>query len=278
MMALQSFMEGLAARLLAQVPTSMISVGPLEPYYVSEIPAVTISLSRLSHNSVGVGGNPRNLARGALALELVLDLANPVVVFPDETVTLLAADRLSVQVPHQPLVDVNGSRPEYLGANDLQVDLDGAGMEVVATPPGNNQCRLASADGMLEFASPLPSGGNLRVHYLLGAWEVATSKFTGIVTLRIYASGAADTERLSMEVATVLSWKPQDIISGLTKLIPLEWGPVVRAGRPAGQTKVRSLCYEFAFDHEQPIINTGGGPIRAIDVRSTMGPEQFLIT
>jgi len=275
--ALQTLISSLAQFLDARVTTGLTTVGPVQPYVVAELPAVTITLAKLTCSMVGVGGNPSNLLSGALRVELDLDLTNPVITFPgNETVNLLAADRLSLHMPHSPLVDRDGATPEYLAGDDLTVDLNGTPLAVVQDVPGAGQCRLAPADGTLEFGVSLPVTGTLMLQYFIGQWEAETTRCAGLLQLDIFASSGADTEQLSNEVSLALAGNPQTIAKGLTRLSPVRWGAIQRPKYPKGQTMARTLQYGFTFDHEQPKISTGGGPIRIID--TAMGPEQFFIT
>ncbi len=278
MIALQYFINSLGLFLNNQVATPLTSVGPALPIVVAELPAVTISMQELTCGRVGVGGNPSNLVQGSLQVALTLDLSDPVVNFPDETVNLLAEDRRNIQIPHQPLVDTNGSSPEFLGQDDVSVLLEGAPVTVVQEEPENAQCRLTTATGNLEFGMALPVTGELVITYRIGQWEAETTRCTGMLQIDIFASGIADTDLLSNQVSLALSSRPQNIMQGLTRLSPVAWGAIEKAGIPRGHTRLRTLRYSFTFDHEQPVISTGGGPIRTIDVWSAMGPEQFLIT
>ena len=277
MIALQTLISSLAQFLDAQVTTGLTTVGPVHPYLVAELPAVTMTLTDLSCTRVGVGGNPSNLVKGALLMELSLDLANPVITFPDsESVNLLAADRLSLRMPHTPLVDRDGATPEYLSGDDLTVALNGTPFTVVPSEPVAGECRLAPTGGILEFGEPLADTGTLAVQYRVGQWEAETTRCTGLLQMDIFASGAEGTEQLSNEVSLALAGNPQTIAKGLTRLTPVRWGAIVRSTYPKGHTMARTLQYGFTFDHEQPRISTGGGPIRIID--TAMGPEQFFIT
>jgi hypothetical protein len=279
MIALQTFINSLGQFIDNQVATSLTTVGAVRPYVVAELPAVTFSLGDLSCGTVGVGGNPSNLITGALQVELNLDLADPVITFPgNDTVNLLAADRLSLQMPHSPLVDRDGATPEFLSAADLTVTRNETPFSVVQTLPGAGQCRLGTAGGLLEFGGPLPATGNLVVRYHIGQWEAETTRCTGLLQVDIFSTGATNTERLSNEVSLALASNPRTIAKGLTRLTPVSWGAIERPDAPRGNTMARTLQYGFTFDHEQPIISTGGGPIRIIDVWSGMGPEQFFIT
>ncbi len=278
MIALQFFIDSLAHYLDEQTAIPLTSVGAVRPKVVAELPAITLSLAELSCGTAGVGGNPSNLVTGSMELALTLDLANPVVRFPDETVNLLDDERRTLQIPHQPLVDRNGFSPAFLGGDDITVTLDSAIMSVVPTPPVNGQCRLSGATGQMEFGTALPATGSLAIFYRIGQWEAETTRCSGLLQIEIFASGPEATGQLTNDVSLALSARPQSILPGLSRFSPVAWGSIHAAGIPRGNTMLRTLGYRFTFDHEQPVISTGGGPIRTIDVRSAMGPEQFIIT
>ncbi len=278
MIALQSFINKLSVFLDDHITTSSPEVGAARPSAEAEVPAVTLSMTELICTTVGVGGNPSNLVHGSMPLSLSLDLKNPVMTFPDsETVNLLSEDRKGLQIPHQPLVDINGSSPEYLHQNDISVNIDSDNVPVTQTIPGPGQCRLNGTTGILEFGTALGATGSLLVQYRIGQWEAETTRCTGLLQVDIFEIGKTKTADLSDGVAIALSQKPQDIMGGLTKLSPVTWGAIERPATPIGNTMLRTLSYSFIFDHEQPVLSTGGGPIRVIDVRSEMGPEHFLI-
>ncbi len=279
MIALQYFINSLAVFLDDAVETTLTTVGAVRPSKVSELPAVTLSMAELTCAKVGVGGNPSNLVHGSMQIALTLDLADPVILFPDnEAVNLLSEDRITVQIPHQPLVDLNGASPEFLDQSDITATLDDTAVTVVPTPPQNGQCRLHTATGIMEFGAALPATGQLVILYRIGQWEAETTRCSGLLQVDVFASGAADTEQLSNDIAVALSRKPHNIMRGLTRLSPVTWGAIETPAAPKGNTMLRTLRYNFTFDHEQPVISTGGGPIRIIDVWSAMGPEQFFIT
>ena len=242
MIALQYFVNSLALFLEGQVTTSLSTVGVVRPNTVTEVPAVTLSLAELKCSKVGVGGNPSNLVKGSMQISLSVDPANPVVVFPDnEAVNLLSNDRTTLQVPHQPLVDRNGSRPEFLEQSDLTVTIDGTGVIVVQTPPLEGECRLNTLTGSLEFGEALPLIGALVILYRIGQWEAETTRCSGLLQVDIYATGAVDTEQLSNEVLLALSSKTQNIMKGLTRLSPVTWGAIEKPAAPGGQTRLRTL-------------------------------------
>ncbi len=279
MIALQSFINNLSVFLDNRITSAEPTVGAVRPNAESDVPAVTLSMTELTCTTVGVGGNPSSLVKGSMPISLTLDLANPVVEFPDsETVNLLSENRKTLQIPHQPLVDINGSSPAYLHTEDISVTVDTIKMPVTQTVPDPGQCRLSGATGIMEFGTMLGTSGQLVAVYRIGQWEAETTRCTGLVQVDIFEKEKTKTEQLSNEVAIALSQKPQDIMGGLTKLSPVKWGAVERPATPIGNTMCRTLCYNFIFDHEQPVLSTGGGPIRVIDVTSTMGPEHFLIT
>ena len=53
--------------------------------------------------------------------------------------------------------------------------------------------------------------------------------------------------------------------------------PAFAAAAPPAAGFVQVLTWRFAVEREDPLITTGGGPIRRIDVQSGPGPETFAI-
>lgn len=278
MIALQSFLDNLRGFLGEGITTSQPTVGTVLPHAAEEIPAVTLSMSQLDCATVGVGGSPGKMVQGVMPVSLTLDLANPVITFPgNETVNLLSEDRMNLQIPHHPLVDNDGSSPEYLQQSDVSVTVDAVDLAVTQTEPESGQCRLSGTTGVMELGTPLGVSGELIVFYRIGQWETQITRCSGLLQVDVFGQDTTATESLSNEVAALLSQNLQEIMNGLTRLSPVTWGAIEKPAVPKGNTMRRTLCYSFNFDHEQSVLGTGGGPIRVIDVSSEMGPEQFLI-
>ncbi|MBI3349275.1 MAG: hypothetical protein HY020_18950 [Burkholderiales bacterium] len=239
-------------------------------------PAVVLSIVGSQETPPGVGGAPRTLAHGALALTATIDLQSPVLVFPDETVSLLSNDRTSLQLPHAPLVNADGSSVTPLGAADLSVRLNGAPFTIVAIAPAGLQLWPDRVTGKLLFGSPLPAAGTLEAIYRVGEWAVETTRFAGGLSAAIRADTAADADALARQVAGALSRTRSRRMAGLMELGACGFGAIDAAPPPTGGF-VQILSWRFAVEREEPIVITGGGPIRRIDVHSGTGPEDFSI-
>lgn len=278
MIALQFFLDNLTGFLGDGITTFQTTVGAVLPHVVEEVPAVTLSMTQLDCATVGVGGNPGKMVQGVMPVSLTLDLANPVITFPgNETVKLLSEDRKNLQIPHHPLVDTDGSSPEYLQQSDVSVTVGAVDLAVTQTVPESGQCRLSGTTGVMELGTPLGTSGELVVFYRIGQWEAQITRCSGRLQVDVFGQDTTATELLSNEVAALLSQNPREIMNGLTRLSPVKWGAIEKPVAPKGNTMRRTLCYSFTFDHEQSVLGTGGGPIRVIDVNSEMGPEHFLI-
>ncbi|MGI6655686.1 MAG: hypothetical protein ACOX5Z_02450 [Desulfobulbus sp.] len=280
----QALIDNLAAVLRAEAATPLALSGPVRPSRTDELPALTLSLPELDCAPPGVGGNPPGMVRGVMALQLSLDLAQPTTTFADgETVHLLADDRRSLHLPHQPLVSRHGDSPDTLGPEDCTVRIDSEALAVVREAPGAGQCRLRTAEGLLVFGEPLPPAGTLTIDYQLGQWAVSVSRCSGLLRIEVFAEDAPAVERLSNAVGRVLA-RPEPLLPGLIRLTPAAWGAIDRPVAPPDEAMRRTLQYRFTYEHQQPVIGTGGGPIRVIEVRSfgpgtgTVLPEQYSIT
>ena len=263
------FTGHLAAVLPAPLPSLGSDAGAARP-------AVVLSIVDAAETPPGVGAAPRTLAQGALALTVAIDLASPVLVFPDESVPLLSDDRLTLQLPHTPLVNADGSSATPLGAADIAVSLDAQPLTVVAVAPAATQVLPDRVTGRLRFGSPLPAVGTVHATYRVGEWAVETSRFAGGLSAAICADTAADAALLARHVATALSRPLSRGLAGLIELAATGFGAVAAAAPPAAGF-VQVLTWRFAVEREEALITTGGGPIRRIDVQSGPGPETFAI-
>lgn len=237
-------------------------------------PAVVLSIADALETPPGVGGAPRTLAQGALPLQAAIDLAAPLLVFPDETVNLLSADRRTLQLPHAPLVNADGSTATPLAAADLTVRLDGAPLAVVAGAPAAGQVQPERQTGQLRFGTALPPAGRIDAAYHLGEWAVETTRFAGSLQASVRTDTAAAAGTLARQVAGALARARVRPLAGLVELAAAGFGAIESA--PAGGF-VQTLSWRFAVEREEPQVITGGGPIRRIDVHSGTGPEDFSI-
>src|SRR5262249_6539090 len=103
-MALATLLDALRTHLQGVLSPAPALVAGAYPAVAAELPAVTVSFASVSERLRGLARLPAPTQTGALRVDTTLDLANPVVVFPDETVRLLSTDRRTVQLVHGPIV------------------------------------------------------------------------------------------------------------------------------------------------------------------------------
>jgi hypothetical protein len=216
--------------------------------------------------------------RGALQVEQSFDLADPVLTFPGESVSVVSADRRTVIVPNGPLVRADGVAEHPFGPQDLRFAVDGATFAPVAGTPGPQEVQVDPVAGELRVADPLPAGGTLALRYFVGEWEVSTLRYGGSLSLAIFGAQPGDVDALSRQIDTALRTAPEGRVNGLALLSATAWGPIA-GGLPApGEALRRELRYRFDFELIEPRLQTAGGPIETIAVASSLGPETFDVT
>jgi hypothetical protein len=251
-------------------------VDDVQPTAAAELPSVTVGLDEVTQQVAGVGRIPRGTRAGALPLTLDVDLARPSIdLGGGETLLLVPANRLSLVLPHGPLVRADGTDGADSGAfaaADLLVR-DATGVwDVVAGTPSGRQVRPDVDAGILRFGTALGATGTLHVEYRIGRWDVVVSRHQGVCELRVAAEAAA-LPALVRRVAGELA-RPHPSM----RLVPTGWGSAGEApsgGLPA-KTRVQVLRYRFDAEVEQPLLGTGGGVIR--DVAATAHADENGIT
>lgn len=281
-MLLYRLVDAVVTHLDARLPAAT-QVGSTMPRLVAEIPAVVLSLADAQPLGSGVGGRPRGEVRGALAVQAVIDLADPVWHFPDgESVPLLSADRRSLQLPWGALVDADGGDAGPLAPESLTLRRGALRYALVEAAPGPNQVRVDRASGLAVFGAPLPGSGSLSAEAFVGRWEVETVRFTATLQATLFASGAAALELLSRQVADAMS--PVSVaahLPGLSQVLPTGWSAMAPPEQPRGNTLARTLAWQCRYEYEVPSIPTAGGPIRGVAVvltpRPGAAPEPFTV-
>lgn len=250
-------------------------IGDGYPVTASQLPAVVVSLAEVRERLQGIGRLPAPTLTGALRVDTSLDLANPVVTFPDEVVRLLSPDRKTVQLAHGPLVRADGTTTGTWGPGDIRVVRGATTFIPVLGPPTAGRVQVDPDLGVLRFPSPLPTSGTLELGYFVGEWEVRTARYQGVLSVETFARDLPGVNALSRQVAAVLD---EPAILGLQQLSPASWGP---AGVPDDQranSRSRALTYRFDYELIEPKLATGGGLIATVSVDSTPGPEHFDMT
>lgn len=264
---LDAFASHLAARLTG------VAVGVEPPALPASLPALVLSLDDCTRLSAGVGGQPRGRATGALPVEAAVDLAAPVLAFPDEVVELLSPDRRQLTLPHSPLVDADGSADGPLtDPADARLRLGATEFTPVAGAPGAGQVRIERASGRCIFGEPLPATGTLVARYHLGDWDVETLHASGRLEVLCLASDSAGVDDLSRRVSAALA---RGAFTGLGQCDGERWQAIAPAATPAN-ARARLIALRFRVELEAPLVGTGGGPIRtvAVDARLPAGAGQ----
>jgi hypothetical protein len=277
-MPIADFIEAVRSHLAAALePLPML--GTALPVDAAELPAVVLSVPSVRPGPVGVGRSAQLLSTGALQIRTTIDLAHPELVFPDATVHLLSADRKTLQLPHSPLVRADGSPPP-LQDGDVTLALGGTSFGLVNGVPAAGQFRPDPVTGILTFAAPLPASGSLQLQYSIGTWEVRTSRYQGILQVDVFASSPGGVEALCQQVIGAVGPERTGSIAGLGSLLTASWGAIAPSGLvPAGAARIRTMTFSFDYEHEEPIVTTGGGPITdiVVDVKAAdaASPERM---
>lgn len=267
-MLLHRLTDAVRSYLVSALPVGS-KVGSVLPRVVADLPAVVLSVVEAEPLGAGVGGKPRGLSTGALPLQVAIDLANPVLQFPDETVPLVSADRRTLQLPHSPLVNADGGDAGPLPAGAVVLRRGALTYTLVAANPIGNQVRVDRVTGIAVFGNALPATGSLQASYFVGQWESDAVRFTAVLQADVYATGDGALDALSRQVAQAMA---SHTVVGLGQLTPQSWGAMAPPGTPAGNTLRRQLAWRCRYEYDDPRVITGGGPIRGIAVSLTPSP------
>ena len=259
-MTLGRVIDAIAERLTASLPAA-IAVGDSGPAALADLPLVSLSIEHAERRLVGVGSIPRGTSHGALPVDVVIDLANPVLQLGGgETLTLLSGDRRTVTVPHGPLVRRHGTEQSPFEPGDV-VATDPNPFTVVGGTPVGRQVRVDPEQGTLLFGVALALTGELRVRYHVGQWDTVTTRYQGVLAVAAIAADTAGTSQLARDVAAVL-----DRADGSVRLVPTAWrtSDALAIGDDVARRQV--LEYRFDAEIEDPLITTSGGVIATVAV------------
>lgn len=243
------------------------AVGVARPSTAGELPAVTLSLPEVEPTMASVGRQPAPTQTGALRVERALDLADPALDFDGERVTLLSADRLTLQLPHGPVVRADGIGEAPFTVADLTIRLGGTTFTPVTGTPAAGQCRPDPDTGVVTFAGPLPATGVLQLGYFVGQWEVHAERYAGSLLVESFAGSVAAVQTLSNQVVAALH-RPVGVVDGLRRLDPAAVGAIAPSG--VGNSRTRAFTFRFDFEAIDVVLPTGGGPIGRVAVDSEM--------
>ena len=273
-MGLSALTDAVAAYLSRSVVPAPALVGAAYPNTTNDLPAVVVSLIGITEPMRGIGAMPAASVTGALAVTTNVDLANPVATFPDEIVNLLAPDRLTLTLPHGPLVAADGTTTTF-GASDLQATLGATSFEVVDAAPSAGQVRPDPDLGALRFGAALPLTGTLVVAYFVGEWEVRTERYQGTLLVETFATDAPGVDTLSQAVERALVAPTGTPLAGLQRIVQTSWDATEAAVPNRAGARGRALGFAFDYELVEPDIGTGGGLISTVSVNSTLGAEHF---
>jgi hypothetical protein len=266
-MSLGAVIDSLGTFLLDAVTPRPAMAGGMAPNDADELPALTLSFQDASRILIGVGRIPRPPRTGALRVTRSINLEDPVLRHPGEPdVTLLSSDRMTLQLPHAPLVTADGSDVVPLAADDLEATLGETTFTVVNAPPSATEVRPAAVTGILTFGAPLPATGVLQLGYFIGQWTVHSARYQGILIVDVYAASSADAHTLSQSVDRALLGEPPGSPPGLRKISPQSWGSVVAAAAPLEDARRRTLTYRIDVETEEAVVPTAGGLITRVRV------------
>ena len=271
-MGLAAVTDALAAYLESAVSPAPALVGSTYPAAVGDLPAVVVSFGEVVQKLASVGRLPAPSESGALRVTTTVDLADPVAAFPDATVLLLSNDRLTLTLPHGPLVAADGTATTF-GPGDVDVTVGASTFTVVGGTPATGQVQPDPDLGVLHFGAALPATGTLTAEYFIGEWEVRVERYSGTLLVETFATDADGVETLSRSVETALLDPPGAPLGGLRQVDPTSWQAIDEAGTGRAHARGRALGFAFDFELVQPQLGTGGGLISTVSVSSTVTPE-----
>src|SRR5262249_16436323 len=219
LMGLAALTDAFATYLESALEPAPALVGATYPATGGELPAVVLSVTGVQQQLRGIGRLPAPSVTGALPVTNRIDLANPVATFPDAVVPLLSNDRLTLTLPHGPLVAADGTTTTF-GTADLHVTVDATTFAVVDTAPGAGRGEPDPDLGVLHFGAPLPATGTLNVSYFIGEWEVRTERYQGTVLVEVFATDDAGADSLSRAVEIALLEPTGGGPTGLNEIQP----------------------------------------------------------
>jgi hypothetical protein len=273
-MGLAALTDAVVAYLSASIVPAPALVGATYPTVTTDLPAVVVSFTGITEPMRGIGTVPAANLTGALAVTTNVDLTTPVATFPDEIVNLLSGDRLTLTLPHGPLVAADGTTTTF-GAADVQATLGATTFEVVDAAPTPGQVRPDPNVGTLQFGAPLPSTGTLVVAYFIGEWEVQTERYQGVLLVETFGTDAPAVDVLSRAVETALVAPAGAPLAGLQRIVQTSWEPTEAASPSRAGARGRALGFGFDYELVEPNIGAGGGLISTVSVNSTLGAEHF---
>lgn len=264
-MAALAFIQQIQSYYSASPSLSSASIGVALPRLTADLPNISLALNNLQIPSIGLGQHTE-VVSGALGVETVIDLAQPILESADGSVTLITADRLLATLLHGGLVDQDGTDTP-LQASDIQVSINEVPLVLNQTSPSPGQFAVSAINGQVQFGEALPASGTLRVSYFIGQWQRIIQQLSGELRLQIMSANLAEAENLSNDVVS-LSTNAAEQIGGLSSLHLNQLSEINNQSFDNGVAYYRTAVWHFMFEN---IINqpeSSGGIIQSIVLRT----------
>jgi len=265
-MSLSVLVDMVRERLTQAAVPGLPPVDALAPAASGDVPRVTVSVDDAVPGFRGLGQAPAPPQRGALRVDVALDLADPVLHLGGEDVPLLSTNRRVLQLPHGAVVREAGDDLPPFTATDLSVRRGATTFAPVHQAPAAGQVQLDIPSGALTFPSPLAATGTLELGYFVGLWEVRVERFTATVHLDVAHDDADEHAALTAAVEDALAADQWPAGSGVRSIEQTSVSAAtVIAGLPAAN-RTRRLSFHVDVERIDPVIRTSGGPITSIEV------------
>lgn len=235
--------------------------GGAEPVTDTDLPAVVLSLSEIVAGQSGLGTQLGGPVTGALPTTQTVDLADPLVVVPGGSVTLLSADRMTLLLPVGGLVRADGTTTVPWGPQDIQVSVAGTPVVVVMTTPAAGQVQLV-ATGQLVFPAPLPATGTVVASYYVGTWSLQAVSYQALLQLEVLATDPAVVDQLSRQLDVALGGSS---VPELLTVSAVGWSAIAPPDTQRASARSRVLSYLINYERVDPVLPTASGPIVEID-------------
>ncbi len=262
----RAFLNAVTAFLAGNLPAVPASLGSAQPSAANELPAVVLSLEKLSRPGSGLGERTSLITDEALPWTATIDLANPVL--PEEPAfSLISQDRRELVLPHGGLVRADASSGP-LSAADFSVTVAGEPRTLVAGPPGANEVQVAPLVGRMVFGAALPQQDNVVANYFLGQWEQRVARLEGLLRVGVVATAAAVAESLSDDVIAVFTEKR---LAGLERISLFTLESIGRPDATLNNARSRAMTFEFEYEAVINRPDSSGGIIQRIPVTTLLG-------
>jgi len=248
------------------------------PTSPTDLPAATISVSDVDRPHIGIGGIPAGPEAGALAVNATIDLALPELDSGGEILDLLDPARTTLIVPNGPIVTAAGSEGPPFAAGDATINDPGGPFTITNDAPNGREARINPDQGTVTFGQALPAAGQLSIDYHIGVWEVAVTRYTGLLHVDIITDDGGPASTVARQVAGALELLEASN-DAFQQIVPIAWDGAQLADWLPSDHLIRRLSYRFVFELRTPSLPTSGGVISQVAVLSNNdgAPENYQI-